>query len=291
MRGYGAGMSQDYQVSAAAGAGIWRSAANWSAAVVSVSLVIGVAIWGFELVMRDVSGVPVVRAIEGPAREAPDDPGGTQAAYQGLAVNAVAADGEADSVPERIALAPEPLALDLEDMPAAELAALPAPDADASSTADATAEAIARQVARSMAALQESRSGAPTPEVSDAVESSPRPARRPGDDLVGRAAASASSTSAGGSGADVDGDNLDSDSLLVQVGDFGDEDAAREEWDRLTSEFAGAMSGKERVIQQVGTATNPYRLRVHGFEDYAAAEEFCSELQAQSQGCIPVRTQ
>ena len=284
-------MSQDYQVSAGAGVGIWRSVGNWSAAVVSVSLVIGVAIWGFELVMRDVSGVPVVRAIEGPAREAPDDPGGTQAAYQGLAVNAVAADGEAEALPERIALAPEPLALDVEDMPAAELAALPAPGADAPSTADATAEAIARQVARSIAALQESRNGAPAPvpDVSEAIATSPRPAQRPGDDLVGRAAATASSTSA--SGVDVDADNLDPDSLLVQVGDFGDADAARAEWDRLAAEFAGAMSGKERVIQQVGTATNPYRLRVHGFEDYAAAEAFCSELQSESQGCIPVRTQ
>ena len=289
-------MSQDYQVSAGAGVGIWRSVGNWSAAVVSVSLVIGVAIWGFELVMRDVSGVPVVRAIEGPAREAPDDPGGTQAAYQGLAVNAVAADGEAGSMPERIALAPEPLALDVEDMPAAELAALPEPGADAPSTADATAEAIARQVARSMAALQEARTGTPAPDSSapdssDAIATSPRPAQRPGDDLVGRAAATASSTSASGVDVDVDADTLDPDSLLVQVGDFGDADAARAEWERLTAEFAGAMSGKERVIQQVGTATNPYRLRVHGFEDYAAAEEFCSELQTESQGCIPVRTQ
>ncbi len=288
-------MSHDYQVSAGAGVGIWRSAANWSAAVVSVSLVIGVAIWGFELVMRDVSGVPVVRAIEGPAREAPDDPGGTQAAYQGLAVNTVAAEGEAEEMPERVSVAPAPLALEDEDMPAAELAALPEPGADAPSTADATADAIARQVARSMAALQEARGAAPAHPPEDAVplSVSPRPAQRPADDLVGRAAATAASTSTASAAPDTDADidALDADSLLVQVGDFNDRDAAREAWDQLEEAFAGAMSGKQRVIQEVGTASNPYRLRVAGFDDYSAAEAFCSQVQGESQGCIPVRAQ
>ena len=90
---------------------------------------------------------------------------------------------------------------------------------------------------------------------------------------------------------DADIDSLDADSLLVQVGDFNDRDAAREAWDQLEEAFAGAMSGKQRVIQEVGTASNPYRLRVAGFDDYSAAEAFCSQVQGESQGCIPVRAQ
>ena len=61
----------------------------------SLFLVAGIGVWGYELVMRDVSGVPVVRAIEGPMRVQPEHPGGEPADNQGLAVNAVAAQGVA----------------------------------------------------------------------------------------------------------------------------------------------------------------------------------------------------
>ena len=61
-------------------------------AVVSLALVAGLGVWGYKLTVRDVSGVPVVRALEGPMRVLPTDPGGKLATHQGLAVNAVQAD-------------------------------------------------------------------------------------------------------------------------------------------------------------------------------------------------------
>ncbi|KAA8614327.1 SPOR domain-containing protein [Salipiger aestuarii] len=95
--------------------------ANWAGAAVSLALVAGVGVWGYKLLVRDVAGVPVVMAMEGPMRVTPKDPGGTLADHQGLAVNDVAATGLATPVPDRLMLAPAQPGLSDEDLPHAEL--------------------------------------------------------------------------------------------------------------------------------------------------------------------------
>jgi SPOR domain len=86
-------------------------------ALSSVALVAGFGIWGYKLAVRDVLGVPVIQALDGPMRIAPADPGGEIADHQGLAVNDVAAVGIATPLPERLALAPRPQELAEEDLP------------------------------------------------------------------------------------------------------------------------------------------------------------------------------
>ncbi|SOC09237.1 SPOR domain-containing protein [Rhodobacter maris] len=98
---------------------------QWAGAATSVALVLGVVIWGYRLAVRDVSGVPVIRAIEGPARIAPENPGGDLAAHVGLAVNEVAGSGLAAPGPDRVVLAPDPTGLAQEDTPMAALRPLP----------------------------------------------------------------------------------------------------------------------------------------------------------------------
>ncbi|PYE83991.1 SPOR domain-containing protein [Pseudoroseicyclus aestuarii] len=85
-------------------------------ALISVALVIGVAVWGYRLMVRDATGVPVVQAMEGPLREAPSEPGGEIASHIGLSVNDVAAMGEAAGPEERLILAPQPAGLRQEDL-------------------------------------------------------------------------------------------------------------------------------------------------------------------------------
>ena len=99
------------------------NAVTVAGAVMSLAFMTGVGIWGYKLMVRDVSGVPVVRAIEGPMRVQPEDPGGRPADHQGLAVNAVAARGEAEATPDRLVLAPRPVSLRDEDQPRGLLAA------------------------------------------------------------------------------------------------------------------------------------------------------------------------
>ena len=90
-------------------------------AVGSLALVIGIGVWGYQLVMRDVSGLPVVRSVEGPMRVQPENPGGSQADHQGLAVNSVAATGAAEAPADRLTLAPQPIELTPDDQPLSRL--------------------------------------------------------------------------------------------------------------------------------------------------------------------------
>ncbi len=101
--------------------------ANWLGAAMSLALVIGVAVWGYRLIMRDVSGVPVVMAIEGPMRVAPDNPGGQIARHEGLAVNDIAGTGTSAPPPDQIVLAPRPLDITEEDVVLTEIADIQAP--------------------------------------------------------------------------------------------------------------------------------------------------------------------
>lgn len=97
---------------------------NVAGAVVSVLLIAGLVIWGYRLVMRDVTGIPVVKAMEGPARIAPEEPGGDLARHTGLAVNEVAADAPAHTVQTSpLVLAPPQIGLEPGDVPMGDLGA------------------------------------------------------------------------------------------------------------------------------------------------------------------------
>ncbi|MGB1753688.1 MAG: SPOR domain-containing protein, partial [Paracoccaceae bacterium] len=67
--------------------------AQFIGAFLSLALAIGIGVWAYKLIMRDVSGIPVIAASSDPMRIAPEDPGGTSAQNQGLSVNAVAEEG------------------------------------------------------------------------------------------------------------------------------------------------------------------------------------------------------
>ncbi len=86
--------------------------ANWAGAITSVGLTAGLAVWAVDMTLRDVSGVPVIAALEGPMREAPANPGGTVAPFQGLALSDITSGGSAAPAPEQIVLAPPAVLLD-----------------------------------------------------------------------------------------------------------------------------------------------------------------------------------
>ncbi|MFZ5961584.1 SPOR domain-containing protein [Thalassococcus sp. BH17M4-6] len=96
---------------------------NWAGALVSLALIAGVGVWGYRLLVRDVTGVPVVEATQGPMRIAPKNPGGLAADHQGLSVNAVAGRGTAADPADTLRLAPKPVQLAGEDLPLGEMTA------------------------------------------------------------------------------------------------------------------------------------------------------------------------
>lgn len=298
-------------------------AINIAGAVCSVALVLGLGVWGYRLAVRDVTGVPVFRAIEGPLRVAPKDPGGQQAMHQGLSVNAVAAAGTARPVPESLRLAPKDVDLTAEDV--AGLADLPLSALPASAevadlpTAPPAPAVVAEEQNAVSAAIAEAVSGeegaAPAEEdavardaalaaaISDAVAApdpvlpavaSARPRARPANlHLASAKAAKADAPAAAAAPATsapiADPANLAAGAQLVQLGAFDDEAQATREWDRLQAQFVDLFGGKAMVVQaaQSGGRTF-YRLRAAGFGGAEDARAFCNTLLSGNSTCIPV---
>lgn len=266
---------------------------NVAGALASLALVVGVGVWGYKLMVRDVSGVPVVRALEGPMRVPPEDPGGEAADHQGLAVNAVAAQGTAAPPPDRLALAPRPIGLADEDVP---MAPSQSKDAQLRTAAvdpgavdafrDGSVDALVRQLTDGVAPLGDAaadRIAQPEalelgdgendtaseseqfasldPEVllAPGVKVSPRPMLRPARLDSNRmsadvaAALSAAQDAMASTDLDVEAETLGSGTRLAQLGAYDSPEIAREEWDRLYDRFGDYMDGKKRVIQKASS--------------------------------------
>ncbi|MCV2878734.1 SPOR domain-containing protein [Sedimentimonas flavescens] len=291
---------------------------QYAGAITSVALILGVVVWGYRLAVRDVTGVPVIRAMQGPARIAPEDPGGDLARHVGLSVNAVAGTGVAAPAPERVALAPEVTGLTDEDTPMADVkllaeapkapaiqeltptpAAFPVPDMTpaAKPVAEAPVEA---PVDADVAALapEATEPEAPAEVVSvlaDApgLKTSPRPVRRPEVEMSNDALAAALTAEISGKASvmptvELEPDSLPTGTRLVQLGAFDSPQQARLEWDRVSNRFGALMEGKKRVVQEASSGGRTfYRLRVQGFDDVDDARRFCAALVAESTNCIP----
>ncbi|QDL93381.1 SPOR domain-containing protein [Paroceanicella profunda] len=101
--------------------GLTGAAGKWLGAVLSIAILGGVGVWTYRLGERDASAVPVILAMEGPAKVQPDDPGGLQAEFQGLSVNEVMRGEPPSHRPEEVTLAPAPAEPTKDDLSVSEL--------------------------------------------------------------------------------------------------------------------------------------------------------------------------
>jgi len=138
--GDGYGGDEEELFAPQAGRGELGRMAAFLGAAASIALVVSISVWGYKLIMRDVSGVPVVSAVSGPMRVAPEDPGGELADHQGLAVNAVAANGIAEDPADTLRLAPQAIALTEDDQPVPTLTEAAEEEAALEAAATAAAE-------------------------------------------------------------------------------------------------------------------------------------------------------
>lgn len=292
----------------------------------SVALMIGLGVWGYRLALRDVTGVPVVKAIEGPMRVQPVDPGGRLAQHQGLAVNAVQARGEASDLSDEVLLAPEAVnvidtdVVGLQARPdgvARGEVATPAAEAGEVVALDGVAEdpnalqAVAEEVPAittpedilalaDKVALPEAQKQQPPEEVGPKIASispdipgvsrSPLPRLRP-EGLVASDTYKELDAEEGSSDGTVEvkSEDLPSGTSLAQLGAFQSPEIAREEWERLAQRLGDYLDPKTRVIERAERGgTVFYRLRVAGFDDVNDARRFCSALRTEGSECIPV---
>lgn len=301
---------------------------NLAGAVVSLALVIGIGVWGYKLLVRDVSGIPVVRAVAGEMRVRPNEPGGELAQHQGLSVNVIAANGTAGRPADELRLAPSPVDLTEDDqiipvamvapvpqdplartVPAAAPVTLPAPittdvtaalesgnvdDLVAQLTANVTPmadlAADPEEVAATIAAEVAESVVTPVAEIdAPGVRQSLRPKRRPATRAV--VVQASLNTPAPSAAAEVDVTSLKAGTRLAQLGAFDSPEVAREQWDVLQGRFSAFLGDKQRIVQKATSGGRVfYRLRAMGFQDIADARRFCAALVAENADCIPVVT-
>ncbi len=284
--------------------GVLGEARRWvsiGGAISSVALVLGLGYWGYALAVRDVTGVPVMRAATGAMRIAPADPGGEQALNQGLTVNAVAALGTSAKSADTIMLAPMSVALQPDDLPvlpvesaspqdtstqtpAVEPSAISATAVEATAVEPApvlTQDSVDAAVA---AALAEGSGTQTASDTSPVLRPMPRPVEGGGTTVQ------ADDTAVAASGLlETDANAIPTGAILAQFDAYETEDLARAKFSDLQQRFGGVMAGKSMVVQPVeSNGRTIYRLRAYGLTSEDDARNFCAALQAEGTECVPV---
>ena len=272
--------------------------ANIVGAVISLAVFVGIVTWGAKTVLRDSSGVPVVRALEGPARVAPEDPGGLLVAHQGLTVNEVAGSQTTVAADDPLQLAPRPINLQAEDQPiqpvvdrenatatARAAVVLPEPEMDAAEALviDETAESLAAMLAAGTdtAPVKEPASAVIPASAGGGPIQSLRPRLRPFAVFTRQTPRVAPRN--------ILAAQIVRGAPMAQLGAFGSAAIAEQAWADLSERHGDYLVGKPHVILQaaVGGGTI-YRLRVHGFENQEEARRLCTALNRQNAECYSV---
>lgn len=265
-------------------------------AAVFLGLIAAMGLWAYRLGTRDATEVPVIHAMEGPARIKPEEPGGLQAAHQGLEVNTVLGGSPAPMPRDAAPAVPQPAVLRAEDEPQGELVL-------------ATPAAMAERVLGERVELPAPNDGVdplapmPAPETAAAGDvaattAGPRPRSRPSNLVIARAAptpARAAATKPAAARPAPPAHEVirpDTGTRLVQLGAFDSEAITRQAWNRLVDRNGDLLASKSLYVERTtANARVFYRLRVAGFANADETRQMCEALRARGIDCIPVTLQ
>ena len=280
----------------------------WVGAALSLSLLTGAIGWSYQLIVRDISQIPIVRAQLGPLRVAPDDPGGLTAANQGLSVTQLAVN-ERPLLSDEIFLAPaaevlseENIALQISEENSSITNKENFDTLEVSTENSLDLKILPEQTATGLASNNEAvlSTAAFSPkklEIENAVSlalsltnevdssfNSLRPKIRPvvlneiQTDNIAQSVANELVVT------------LPVGSAVVQLGAFESKSLAQIEWQRLEALLGSVLTSKNMVIQKAESGGKVfYRLRAFGFDDLSDARQFCSAVNDKV-ACIPVVT-
>ena len=280
----------------------------WTGAALSLFLLAGAIGWSYQLIVRDVNQIPIVRAQLGPLRVAPDNPGGLTAANQGLSVTQLAVN-EKPLLSNEIYLAPAAEILNEENL------ALKVTEEDESNKVDGAFEIKEVNAENSMnlealpdqkevdsrsndvGVLSKAAFSQKKIEIENAVSlalsitndpdkslSWLRPKIRPvgfyrngnitEDQIVSNEPMP----------------KLPVGSAVVQLGAFDSKSLAESEWQRFEKILGSILIPKKMVVQKAESGGKIfYRLRASGFSDISDARQFCTAI-SDKVACIPVVT-
>jgi hypothetical protein len=227
----------------------------------------------YQLGQRDASAVPVIRAAQELAKVQPDDPGGTEVAYQDITSFSA---GDGASAPSGINLAAPPERPAEEDVPMGQF------QEPETATGAATGEATGETTGNSGA-----DDGAKTePPVIDATEQAPNASpvapNRPGD-LKQRMADARNAVSEDAKLAI----RAAASPVKIQLGAFDNKELTKSEWSRIYKANDDILSGRILVVTNtISGGKRFFRLRAGPFKDLVEAKNVCRALQARGQDCI-----
>ena len=279
--------------------------ASWIGAGLSLALAIAIGMWAYQTIMRDVSGVPVIKASSDPMRVAPENPGGLSAQNKGLSVNRVAEE-VASKAPDQVMLAPSPVSLSEDDLASG---ALRAQNSENSSVVlNAPIPLDINNLPDDILSDSGARDGRALPangtirKQSDSIEDALKLALQNNESSVGLAQAirppkrpsnlapiGSARAAQVASVRDLSPSDISAGSALVQLGAFDSEAVAKAEWQRLDKRFSSFMRGRDRLIVKATSGGRDfYRLRAVGFADIDDAKRFCATMVAGDVDCIPI---
>jgi hypothetical protein len=276
---------------------------HWIVAGGSLATLAALVYFGLQLVERDPSKVPVIKAMAGPSRIAPETPGGEIAEHLGLAVNKIQTGTGVDEEAESVALAPEQhsltdeevatglvtseavavvetTSLTVEDSPEITPIETTGPEAViAPEIGDITEEDAAVALAVAMALATEA-----------AQVNAPlfKPKLRPRDLItkVKTAALVVDKPKADAAFANRISE-VEVGTKLVQLGAYDSEEQALTEWKKLMGKHSDFLGQKKMLVQPVVSGGRQlYRLRAVGFDGRDEAKGFCTALNARGVACF-----
>ena len=279
-------------------------------AVISLNLILWAGYWTYNIISRDINGIPIVAAQPGPLRVAPDTPGGIEAENIELAVTKIASQ-ELPPNPKAVELAPSTEKLTPDDLTIFQAirqkkiidrqAALNnqihlgviepniskeislEPVNTVTNTANySITENQSELVAAALAlALKPSADNLIGSAVAQNKFKQIKPRLRPGSLL--EASVSTTETVIRPALASVE-----RGLAVVQFGTFATETVAFEEWDRLSKNLSVILDGRPKYVERIKRNGNEiYRLRLGGFVNIDDASRFCSAVISQ-ENCVPV---
>ncbi len=266
------------------GPGRWVALAlKWGGAALSLLLVAMIVLWVYRLGVRDAQDIPVIQALDKPARITPDNPGGTVMPNQGLEVNEILG-GAAAQNPSETRLAPATLPLGDDDTPAVTgplrdqlFGNLPAEElaqsqTDTSVNPQDEIDTLLRQ------ALGLEEAAAPAEPALPAIRPRGRPEGLPAVTTVPDAPLGP-----------LDPATLVPGTLLLQLGAFNEVTQAERQWDRLVSAHSDLLGDKQYFVQRVEQNGQIFfRLRMAGVADENAQSALCQALKARFVECVTV---
>ena len=280
----------------------------WTGAALSLFLLAGAIGWSYQLIVRDVNQIPIVRAQLGPLRVAPDNPGGLTAANQGLSVTQLAVN-EKPLLSNEIYLAPaaeilneENLALKVKEEYESNKVdgAFEIKEVNAENSMNLEALPDKKEVdsrSNDVGVLSKAAFSQKKIEIENAVSlalsitndpdkslSWLRPKIRPvgfyrNDNITEDQIVSNEPMP-----------KLPIGSAVVQLGAFDSKSLAESEWQRFEKILGSILIPKKMVIQKAESGGKIfYRLRASGFSDISDARQFCTAI-SDKVACIPVVT-